>query len=331
VTLGEPHAESAQYNAIYLHSYMVTDGLKTSTLSDAVRGGSNPSGGWSYQPNKTSRLEPTCWSLLALGHDPSHDSAVDALHRAFLNRCVRQHGYLVEDPRWPVNVAFNALVAFTWLNRRDLATDEQLRALVGWLSAAKGVQIPQTTSYRQDNSLQGWSWLDATFSWVEPTAWGSLALRKAAGAGIIAEGPALTRIAEAERLLLDRCCRDGGWNFGNSNVLNQELFPHVPTTAIALLALQRRLDEPAVTRSLAFLESHWADEPSTLALGLSLICLRAYGRPFDAVRTRLSSLAQQRVERHANPSRDQEPQNFHTLAVGLTALSLKDDDATFRI
>ncbi len=103
---------------------------------------------------------------------------------------------------------------------------------------------------------------------------------------LFSEAPARARIAEAERLLIDRCCRDGGWNFGNANVMGQDLFPHVPTTALALLALQGRREEPAVTRSLAFLESHWSDEPSPLALGLSLICLRTYGRPVEAIEAR---------------------------------------------
>ena len=31
---------------------------------------------------------------------------------------------------------------------------------------------------RQDNSLQAWSWIDQTFSWVEPTAWCLLFLKK---------------------------------------------------------------------------------------------------------------------------------------------------------
>ena len=95
----------------------------------------------------------------------------------------------------------------------------------------------------------------------------------------------------------------------------------MPTTAIALLALQQRRDDPAVMRSLAFLESHWNDEPSTLALGMSLICLRTYGRPTDAIRSQLLTVGD-------NP---QPLQNSHALAVALTALTLKDNDAVFRI
>jgi hypothetical protein len=309
---------------------MTSDGRRTTALYDALTEAANAQGGWSYVSGKLSRLEPTCWALLSRSLQPSHDFATDSAHKNFLARCQRPEGWLVEDAHWPVNVAFNALVAFTWLNRRDLASDAQIRLLVGRLVLDKGVQLPQTTSYRQDNSLQGWSWLEATFSWVEPTAWAVLALKKAIRAGIVAEDVGRARIAEAERVLIDRCCRDGGWNYGNANVLGQDLFPHVPTTAVALLALQARREEPAVVRSLSFLESHWADEQSALALGLSSICLRTYGRAVDEIERQLLAIEQQRLER-AEPARGRgEIRNHHARAVALTALSLNDHD-TFRI
>jgi hypothetical protein len=316
---------------VYPSSYMTSDRLRTSALYDALMKAANPLGGWSYLTGKLSRIEPTCWALLGTGLQPSQDPVIDSSHSNFLARCQRSEGWLVEDAHWPVNVGFNALAAFTWLTRRDLATDDQIRLLVGRLVAEKGVQLPQTTSYRQDNSLQGWAWLDTTFSWVEPTAWGALALHKAIRAGMASEDSARTRIADAERVLIDRCCRDGGWNYGNANVLGQDLFPHVPTTAIALLALQTRREEPAVVRSLSYLESHWAEEQSALALGLSSICLRTYRRPVDEIERQLLALEQQRLERARNASDRGETHNLHARAVALTALSLNDHDEVFRI
>ena len=300
----------------------------TVRMFETLVGSANLSGGWGYEKNKASRLEPTCWGLLA-----SESSAIKydlAAHHSFLEKCVRSSGFLVEDPRWPSNVAFNAQVAFTWLNHPGLSSEEKIRTLLGWLVTVKGVPAPQSTSYRQDNSLQGWAWLDATFSWVEPTAWGILALYKGIQAGLVPEPAARGRIAEAERLLIDRCCRDGGWNFGNANVMGQELFPHVPTTALALLALQRRQEDPAVVRSLAFLEAHWPNELSQLSLGLSLICLRTYGRPIDAVTSRLRDLETRRLENEAKTGDARQPRNVHALAVALTGLTLQDHEAVFR-
>lgn len=302
-------------------------------LADELIAASNAGGGWSYYVGNASRLEPTCWALLALRGDTQGPQ--NAAHRDFLARCQRPEGWLVEDARWPVNIGFNALAAVTWLNRRDLAAEEKVQRLLGVLTGSKGVQAPPSSSFKQDNSLQGWSWTDATFSWVEPTAWGALALKKATRVGLIADGMSRGRIQEADRLLLDRCGQNGGWNFGNPNVMGQELFPHVPTTALALISLQDRRDQPAVARSLSFLESHWADEPSMMALGLSLICLSVYDRPVDRLEVRLQAHVAdlQRLGQAASgPARAGAPlRNLHSLAVALAALSFKGNEAAFRI
>ena len=119
-----------------------------------------------------------------------------------------------------------------------------------------------------------------TFSWVEPTAWCLLALKRAVRA-LPARGTDVVRgrIADGEALLIDRVCESGGWNFGNANVFGASLPAHVPTSALGLLALQDKRDLPVVRRSLAFVEEHWRKELSGGALALSMICLGTYGRP----------------------------------------------------
>ena len=86
------------------------------------------------------------------------------------------------------------------------------------------------------------------------------------------------RVRDAERLLEDRACRGGGWNYGNSNMLGQELAAYVPTTAVALLAMRDRAGDPASIQGLEFLERHATSERSALALALASRALRAYGR-----------------------------------------------------
>jgi hypothetical protein len=134
------------------------------------------------------------------------------------------------------------------------------------------------------------------FSWVEPTSWGAIALKTARRAGMTS-ADADARIAEAERLLIDRACRAGGWNFGNATVMNQDLRPYVPTTALTLLALQDRRDDAAVKRGLAFLEEHWQDEIAAASTGLSLICLDVFGRPVDRLEARCGIMRTSRVVR----------------------------------
>ncbi len=309
-------------------------GSERSTLANELNSAANSSGGWSYYRGKASRLEPTSWAILALaGNRVAGAPGTDSNHRDFLTRCQRPDGWLVEDARWPVNIGFNALVAFAWLNQPDLAGEDKVRRLLAALAGSKGVQAPPSPAFTQDNSLQGWSWTDATFSWVEPTAWGALALKKAMRAGVIADATSHARIDEANRMLFDRCGRTGGWNFGNPNVLGQDLFSHVPTTALALLALQDRRDQPAVIRSLAFLESHWAEEPSLIALGLSLICLSVHGRPTNAIEDRLRTDVALQLEGetigHAHAGVPLS--SLLGRAVALTALSLQDNENAFRI
>ena len=288
-------------------------------LREALLAGANAAGGWGYYAGRASRLEPTCWALLALGGGGSAGAGAGA-HAQFFERARQSSGWLVEDAHWPVNIGFNALALFTWLAQPSLATNEARQRLFTALISSKGVQAPDSELIHQNNSIQGWSWIDATFSWVEPTAWGLIALKKARRAGLTSPA-ADARIAEAERLLVDRCCSIGGWNFGNASVMHQDLRPYVPTSALGLLAMQDRRDDPVVARSLAFLDAHWSDEVSATSLGISLVCLDAFGRPVDRLRARLAE--------HAEAARSFG--NFHGDALALCALAHNGPANAFRL
>ena len=157
-------------------------------------------------------------------------------------------------------------------------------SLIGGLQRVKGVRLAPSPTGSQDNTLQAWSWIPQTFSWVEPTAWCLLSLKKWAPTNL---GVDPARLDEAERLLINRSCSAGGWNYGNADVLGKELRPYVPTSAIALLALQHRRDHPVVERSVDYLEKHATSERSGTALALALLALRVHGRRDDAVRSAL--------------------------------------------
>ena len=249
--------------------YLVVD---LALLREFLLRARNADGGWGYQPGKASRLEPTCWASLALGN---------TLEPRVLEQWPCAGGLLLERDSGTPNYAFHAqaLIALRALNLEHTAGN---RTLLGALQRVKGTPLPPSTINRQDNSLQAWSWIDGTFSWVEPTAWSLLALKQwAASRDAVTER---TRIVVAEQMLIDRCCAKGGWNYGNANMLGQELKPFVPTTAIALLSLQDRESLPEVGRSVAFLEREATSERSGTALALALMALRAYGRSTDALR-----------------------------------------------
>jgi len=284
-------------------------------MRETLLSGTNPDGGWAYYQGHASRLEPTCWALLALLTDASTTGWDASAHRAFLLRSRRRDGLFLEaavgDENRP-NLGFNGLAALLLLAERELADEASRTALVSALIANRGVKLSASWINRQDNGLQGWAWIDASFSWVEPTCWCLLALKKAMKAMKASEsGEARGRIREAEQLLVDRCCAAGGWNYGNANMLGQDLRPYVSTTALGLLAMQDRREDPCVVRSLDYLVQHRLSETSAMALALTLIALRRFGVPTGDVEDHLLS----QWDRTAFLG------NFHLIAIALYSLT----------
>jgi hypothetical protein len=276
-------------------------------IADAVVSHANDSGGWGYVPGTSSRLEPSCWVLLALSGDDDQLSL--ERHRPFFERCWRSGNVLIDQEGAPPNYTHNALALLTFLQHHGLGSAGRTQALLSAVVAAVGVRTANSPVIRQNSMLAGWSWIPETFSWVEPTSWCVLALKRAMKT--MSVPGARERIAEAEKLLVDRCCVSGGWNYGNSNVLGANLPAYVSTTAIALLALQDRRDLPEVAKSLAFLERRATAEPSGMALSLALLCARVYGRPVAELEDALIS------QWH----RTAFLQNSHTLGLALCALT----------
>jgi hypothetical protein len=267
----------------------------------------NSDGGWGYERGRKSRLEPTCWALLALRSSLSESDRI-------LARWPSSSGALIEHLGGLPNWSFHALALATRLALREVSAGE-LQPLADELVGARGLALKPSPAQRQDNSLQGWSWIAGTFSWGEPTAWALLALKKCRARGIDAKG-AEARIRVGKAILQDRVCVTGGWNYGNSNVLGKDLPAYIPTTAIALLALQDYRDEQFVRRSVDFLEEQAGNHPSTRALALSTLALRRHGRSTSdlegALRTWLTK----------NPSPD-----VASLGIALCALEKSADDA----
>src|SRR4051812_25387634 len=75
------------------------------------------SAGWGYYSGKSSRLEPTCWALLALSAAPDADNVDPAdferKHLAHLARIQRPSGLLVETDDALANLSANGLALAT--------------------------------------------------------------------------------------------------------------------------------------------------------------------------------------------------------------------------
>lgn len=279
---------------------------------DRLRAGAN-AGGWAYYAGKGSRIEPTCWALLSLHGfgtaDPSvNTSATVRTHLQYLRSLQTDNGFLVETDPTLVNIAANAIALITLRAFGGSEFSSSAQRLQSALVALKGVRLDEPDA-KQDNTLQAWPWVRDTFSWVEPTAWGLLALKLESRA--LRSMVAAARQEEAERLLLNRVCVGGGWNYGNASTLGQDLRAYVPTTAVALLALQNRRTLPKVQESLRMLVDHQLSERGTMSLALVSTCLSLYGLPTDRVDAALVESA----ERSASSG------NLFALALALFALS----------
>jgi hypothetical protein len=285
----------------------------STAVSDAVAQGRNADGGWGYFRHKSSRIEPTAWVALST-------SRLASAAREWLTSRLTNEGWLDDGAGLPLNYGFNGLALLALLSPgHTTATTTRLsRSVIG----VKGLAVAQSPVVHQNNALQAWSWVDGTFSWVEPTAYCLLALKRDRHLGVHPDTRIADRVDEAERMLADRACAGGGWNYGNANVFDKNLRPHGPTTALALLALQDRSDLPCVERGLQFLTAHADQERSGLALALSLICLRVFGR--DHIELRVAANQQAAVSLSTG--------NLAVLPALLVALSADDHAvAPFRI
>jgi hypothetical protein len=254
------------------------DALRSALLSSR-----NRDGGWGYRSGKRSRVEPTCLALLALASEARDVRPVDA---SVLVRWERQGPLLIDPAATHPNLAFNAIAALV-AQYAPLGVKNLAAPLATALLQYRGAKLPESSVIVQDNNLIGWPWLDGTFSWVEPTAWCLIALRRWSRTHPTLEGA--RRIDHAERLLRDRVCRQGGWNYGNSLVLGKPLMAYAATSALGLLALHNTPDDPIIARSIQTLHHLCATEQSGFALGLSVIAFRVLGRPaLDVERTLVS-------------------------------------------
>jgi hypothetical protein len=223
----------------------------------------------------------------------------------------RHDNWLIDFPGAPPNHAFNAIAALTLL--QSVSTRAMAEPVTRLLIASKGITFGPDPVVRQDSSLEAWSWTDGTFSWVEPTAWSVLVLKQRLTHGPY--GDAAKRIRVGEQMLIDRAHRGGGWNYGNANVFGKELVPYVPTTALALLALQDQQNELAVSEGLEHLQRDVLTERSVLALSLAIICLRVYRLSTSVLERHLTDLI---VDRYVSTNPHN---NVLGLAMALYALS----------
>jgi len=192
----------------------------------------HPEGGWGYTAGVSIHPEPTCLGILALRlASERFAEPLESAQRALEAQanpdgsCKRRNDR--EEAIWPTALALFVHAA----SGRPSAILDRTAA---FLLSIKG-QDPddkQAAEIHDINlKIEGWPWANGNFSWVEPTAWACLALRRA-GLGDH------SRVRQGQELLLDRAFDDGGINYGNRFVLGRRTEPIPGPTALMLLALQ---------------------------------------------------------------------------------------------
>ncbi len=273
-----------------------------------------PDGGWGYAPGQPAQLEPTYLAVLALAPEADRfRSAYDGGLNA-IARCEGADGFHRPERGRPEAVWPTSLALFTQtvLGLNAPGCSRSVAALLH----LRG----RPSDLRQDEEvhdinlrLVGWPWAQATFSWVEPTAWACLALRRAGHAGH-------PRVAEGQELLLDRTLEGGGVNYGNRRVLGRPLEPLPGPTAVMLLALQGRADDPRVRASLDYLLRAALAHDDLEHLCWARIVLNAYGEG-DAGEAALAELAI-RIRSAARARAENPYVRPAPLRLALTALAL---------
>ena len=247
----------------------------------------NADGGWGYQPGFESRVEPTCWAILALRALQSSALSIEisAPGLQFLRNAQLANG------SWSASAEVSSGCWVTALACWVLIADVQARATVAagvkWICNDwprdgslwrrwRGRLFSHHKITKQNDSYRGWGWTPQTSSWVEPT---SFALILLAISPIKSLPKAAARRRElARRMLYDRMCPGGGWNCGNPMVYGGAGEPLIAPTVWALLALRDEPDRPEFIMSLDWLEKNIANARGAGSLALARIGMEVGGR-----------------------------------------------------
>ncbi len=232
----------------------------------------NPDGGVPYAPGNPSSSEPTLLMLLAYIAAGDGKGAQPLVQWIMENR--NPDGSIGLNREFPDQGLWTTPLLAIAMHRlgRNADRDSAIHFILNFRSA----RVASSPNNDIDTNLVGWSWVDQTFGWVEPTAWALLAL-ELAGQG---QHP---RALEGRKLLENRCIREGGWNYGNKVVFNHTLMPFWDTTALALLAMSDYNPELR-DRNLDLLEKALPEIHSLLSSALVHLCFARFHKKAENLR-----------------------------------------------
>jgi squalene-hopene cyclase-like protein len=257
----------------------------------------NPDGGWGAVSGKLSSTESTALAFMTLRSiDDSRGNPAVKKAEQWLSNSQNidgswAYGAGAKAPSWSTALAVIAL--------SDSGVEpERLVRAGNWILAQEGSKpgifaklilafSSQKKAVHLNDDLTAWSWTPESFSWVEPTSYCLLALKKLKSR--LSAKAVKERVEQAELMIYDRMCEGGGWNYGNAAVYGDPLWPYPDITAVALIALQDRREQNQNQVSLRVLTKMAAMTDSGLGLGWSAICLSLYGHDNSELRKRLEA------------------------------------------
>ena len=284
-------------------------------------------------PQCPSAVEPICLLILALRRirGDRFDRALERL-QSLQNHDGSWPAFVGDEPQgcWVTAHAILALIAVG----REAAG---LASAIQWLLASRGREANWFWRWKfqtVDNNVQfdpakyGWSWVPSTTSWVIPTAFSLIALRQISNRGLNRSACVTERIDMAISMLLDRMCPGGGWNAGNGVAFGVAYSAYIDATAVAVLALAGRENEPGVRTSLAWLVNRLPGCPSPYSLAWGTLALTAYR---DVSRGIKETLARTTNELAAMIERAAGLDDVCTGAVCALALEAVEGDNVFEV
>ncbi len=273
---------------------LVKLGLMLEQALSLLLANQNSDGGFGAVAGKQSNTEVTALAALALQSNPA--SAMNfAKAKSWLIK--RQN----PDGSWPLNdsakgpswaTALGIIALSESAKQRDRVVKagswvlEQEGGKPGLLAQLVLFVTRQKRVVRLNQDLIGWPWTTDNFSWIEPTSYCLMALKK-----LKQQLPAdrvQQRIAQAELMIYDRMCDGGGWNYGNSEVYGEKLWPYPDTTALALIATQDHRERQDNQLSLRLLKDLARKADSGLALSWACVCYNLYGQDDAALKKLLA-------------------------------------------
>jgi hypothetical protein len=251
-----------------------------------LRESRNSDGGWGYFPGKDSWLEPSAWAILALGAE------ADARSLDFILQLQTKDGSFrpapnVAESTWVTALALRVLLASP---ERAAQNEKAIARAAEALLHQEGAEgnwksrifsLLRRSPVESDTRFRGWPWRDGNHSWVEPTVHSMLALQSILALpakqreSLAPEVAVRYRLQMAQQMLLDRRSPDGGWNYGNKRVLNEDMPSYGETTGIGLLgatAFTPEQKQPGIARA----QAHLSASPSRFAAAWLRLGLQAH-------------------------------------------------------